>query len=394
MPATGSKLPGKFYEQNRVKIIRGGTAYFNLMIQLIRNAQESIHLQTYHFENDETGQLVAEALVAAAEKKLSVYLLVDGYASQSLSKKTIHSFQEAGVHFRFFEPLLKSKNFYFGRRLHHKILVTDGRFSLTGGVNIANRYNDFPKLPAWLDFALYAEGEISRELCITCWKTWNGFPQKMELTPCEKKQLIFDFKKEATSLVRMRRNDWVRRKNEISSTYIELFRNAQSHITIMCSYFLPGKIIRRLLRNAAKRGVQIKVITAGPSDITISKNAERWMYDWLIRNNIELYEYQPSVLHAKVAVCDEEWFTIGSYNLNNISAYASIELNLDVKDTSVAGEMKQILDGIIKTDCIHITKEALIQSKNIFRQFIHWLSYQAIRFIFFMVTFYYKRTNR
>jgi cardiolipin synthase len=216
----------------------------------------------------------------------------------------------------------------------------------------------------------------------------------MELTPCEKNQQFFDFKESETSKVGMRRNDWVRRKNEISSTYVELFRTAQSHITIMCSYFLPGKIIRRLLRNAAKRGVQIKVITAGPSDVMISKNAERWMYDWLIRNNIELYEYQPTVLHAKVAVCDSEWFTIGSYNLNNISAYASIELNLDVSDPLVAGKMKEILDEIIEKDCIPITKESLIHSKNIFRQFIHWLSYQAIRFLFFIVTFYYKRTKR
>ena len=88
--------------------------------------------------------------------------------------------------------------------------------------------------------------------------------------------------------------------------------------------------MRRLLTNAAKRGVKIKVITAGPSDIMLAKHAERWMYDWLLRNKIELYEYQPAILHAKVAVCDSEWITIGSYNLNNISAYASIELNLDV----------------------------------------------------------------
>lgn len=384
----------KFSNGNRVGIIRGGAAYFALLIKLIHSAQESIHLQTYHFENDETGQPVADALIGAAKRKVTVHLLVDGYASQSLSPKTISAFKEAGVYFRFFEPLLKSKNFYFGRRLHHKILVVDGRSALTGGVNIANRYNDMPGLPAWLDFALYTEGEISRQLCITCWKTWNGFPKKMELTPCEKNQQFFDFKESETSKVRMRRNDWVRRKNEISSTYVELFRTAQSHITIMCSYFLPGKIIRRLLRNAAKRGVQIKVITAGPSDVMISKNAERWMYDWLIRNNIELYEYQPTVLHAKVAVCDSEWFTIGSYNLNNISAYASIELNLDVSDPLVAGKMKEILDEIIEKDCIPITKESLIHSKNIFRQFIHWLSYQAIRFLFFIVTFYYKRTKR
>ena len=393
MPARNSKAAKKYTTRNKVKIIRGGSEYFSLLTKLINSAQESIHLQTYIFGNDETARLVADALMAAARRNVSVYLLADGYASQSMSKKTIQLFADAGVHFRFFEPLLKSKNFYFGRRLHHKIVVADSRFALTGGVNIADRYNDMPGIPPWLDFALYAEGEIAQQLCITCWKTWNGFAQKMELAPCENKQPLFDFKEEESSKVRMRRNDWVRRKNEISSTYRELFNSAQSHITILSSYFLPGKIIRRLLRNASKRGVKIKVITAGPSDVMISKNAERWMYDWLLRNNIELYEYQTTVLHAKVAVCDSEWLTIGSYNINNISAYASIELNLDVRNGAIAKEMEQRMQTLIEKECVHITKEELTNTKNIFKQFIRWASYQFIRFVFFIITFYYKRTN-
>src|SRR5690242_11630099 len=133
MPSRKSKAARKFTSRNRVKIIRGGAEYFNLLLELINNAQESIHLQTYIFGNDETGNMVAEALMAAAKKKVNVYLLADGYASQSLSKKMIQSFEAAGVRFRFFEPLLKSKNFYFGRRLHHKIFVADGKYSLTGG---------------------------------------------------------------------------------------------------------------------------------------------------------------------------------------------------------------------------------------------------------------------
>ena len=117
------------------------------------------------------------------------------------------------------------------------------------------------------------------------------------------------------------------------------------------------------------------------------------MYDWLIWNNIELYEYQSTVLHAKVAVCDSKWFTIGSYNLNNISAYASLEVNLDVNDSAAAATMEETLQTIIEKECIHITSEQLLQTKNIFRQFINWLSYQVIRFLFFMVTFYYKRNR-
>jgi len=382
-----------YSSQNKVRLVRGGRDYFDLLLHLINQASESIHLQTYIFDDDETGSRVADALKAAVKRNVHVYLLADGYASQVMSKKFIDDLNTSGIHFRFFEPFFKSKNYYFGRRMHHKVFVADAEFALVGGVNISDRYNDMPEQPAWLDFALFTEGEIAKELCVLCWKTWNGFPKKMGITPCEEKDLFFDFNEEETSLVRMRRNDWVRRKSEISATYFEMFRHARSDITILCSYFLPGKIIRRLLRSASKRGVRIRVIIAGPSDVLVAKYAEKWMYDWLLRNNIELYEYQPTVLHAKVAVCDSEWLTIGSYNINNISAYASIELNLDVRNAGFAKQAEQRLQTIIQNDCLQITREGHIHSKNVFKQFIRWCSYEIIRLIFYLLTFYFRQNR-
>lgn len=149
-----------FTTQNTVQLVRGGKYYFDLLLQLIGNASESIHLQTYIYDDDETGCMVADALMAAAKRNVQVYLLADGYASQVMSKKIITELKEAGVHFRFFEPFFTSKHFYFGRRMHHKVFVADARFALVGGINIANRYNDMPGKTAWLDFALYAEGEL------------------------------------------------------------------------------------------------------------------------------------------------------------------------------------------------------------------------------------------
>ena len=385
------KTSSEYSARNKIKLIRGGKEYFDLLLLLINKATESIHLQTYIYDDDVTGRLIADALKAAAKRNVSVYLLTDGYASQVMSQNFIDGLRESGIHFHFFEPFFKSKHFYFGRRMHHKVFVADAKFAVVGGINIANRYNDMPGKSAWLDYSLYAEGEVARDLCVLCWKTWNSFPVKMGITPCEEKHLLFDFKDAETSRVRMRRNDWVRRKNEISATYIEMFRNAQSHITIVCSYFLPGKLIRRLLSNAAKRGVKIKVVTAGDSDIMLAKHAERWMYDWLLRNKIELYEYQPAILHAKVAVCDSEWLTIGSYNVNNISAYASIELNLDVHGADFAKGVEQMLETIIQNECVAITKDKHIHTKNIFKQFIRWCSYQIIRIVFYLLTFYYKQ---
>ncbi|RYG23741.1 MAG: phospholipase, partial [Chitinophagaceae bacterium] len=160
------------YTANKIRLIRGGHEYFDLVIKLINNARDSVHLQTYIFENDTTGTSVAQALMNAAQKGVEVFLLLDGYASQGLPDEFIQQLKESGVHFRFFEPLFRSRSFYFGRRLHSKVLVTDARFAVVGGVNITDRYNDMPDQPAWLDFALFAEGPVAVEACNLCRNVW------------------------------------------------------------------------------------------------------------------------------------------------------------------------------------------------------------------------------
>jgi len=379
------------YSTNKIKLIRGGREYFDLLIKLIDEARESIHLQTYIYDDDETGKEVGERLTHAARRGVKVYLLVDGYASQSLSAPFVHTIQDAGINFRFFEPVFRSKYFYFGRRLHHKIFVSDTKYALVGGINISNRYNDRSGEPPWLDFALYVEGAIARELCVLCYKTWRGFPRKMELTPCELTTPRIDTSPGEDRLVRMRRNDWVRRKNEISSTYLEMLRNARRTITILCSYFLPGHEIRNQLIKAAQKGVKIRIIMSGRSDVGIVKPAERFIYNDLLENNIEIYEYQKTILHGKIMVCDSQCMTIGSYNVNNISAYASIELNLDVYHAGFASEINNLLNNIAEKDCIQITKEWLQKKQTTFERLIEWGSYELIRFLFYLFTFYFKQ---
>lgn len=378
---------------NKVKLVRGGKEYFDLAVKLIENAKEEIHLQTYIYDDDETGTRVANALKAAAKRNVNVYLLVDGYASQGLDKKFIEELKDAGINFRFFQPIFRSKNFYFGRRLHHKILVADTQYAIIGGINISNRYNDMPGHPAWLDFALFAEGEIAKQLCILCWKTWKGYPRRMGITPCEQKELQFDFPNEEKSLVRMRRNDWVRNKKEISASYLEMLRTAKSNVTILCSYFLPGQIMKKNIARAIKRGVKIKLVLAGLTDVPVAKYAERYIYSWLLRNKIDIYEYQGNVLHGKIAVCDNEWLTIGSYNVNNISAYASIELNLDVRNSLFAATVEEMLDKIINEKSVQITGERLARTSNVFKKMIRWASYGFIKVCFYLFTFYFRHKS-
>lgn len=391
---SGKLLPvsSAYSTNNKVQLVKGGHDYFDLLNRLIELAQHTIHLQTYIFEEDETGLEVAAALMKAAQRGVQVYVLLDGYASQDLTDEFIQQLKKSGIHFRWFEPVFRSRYFYFGRRLHHKIVVTDALHSLIAGVNISNRYNDIKGTKAWLDWALHSEGEVSAELFNICVEFWNksGWSINRKLL-----QPVETIRPTHTTecLIRIRRNDWVRRKNQISRSYLEMFRKAESHIIMMSSYFLPGKVFRRNMINAVKRGVTVKVIVAGPSDLTIVKHAERYLYRWMFKNKIELYEYKPSILHGKMSTCDGKFVTVGSYNINNISAYASVELNLDVQNNSFAEKVETVMEAIIKNDCERITEKEFEQHNSFIKRVWQQFCYGIIRIGFFLFTFYFKQQD-
>lgn len=377
---------------NKARLIRGGSSFFSEMLLMIKEAKKSIHLQTYIFDEDETGKKVAGELMAASSRGVLVYLLLDGYASQNLSETFIDQLKSAGIQFRWFEPIFHSKHFYIGRRLHHKILVTDAQHSLVAGMNISNRYNDMPGKKAWLDWGVYCEGEVSVELQNLCIKIWNrsGWGKK-------KRQILYDEAivkfKENECLVRVRRNDWVRGKNQISRTYLEMFKKAQTHITVMSSYLVPGHIFRRNMLQAAKRGVKIKLIVAGISDVALVKHAERYLYRFLLKNKIEVYEYQPNVLHGKISTYDSKFVTIGSYNVNNLSAYLSVELNIDVLNEPFAREVETNLEKIIADDCIKITEKEFELYNSFLKRIWQKICFETLRIVFFVFTFYLKQRN-
>lgn len=391
MSSTRSRPSFAYTLHNTARLVRGGGAYFECLLSLIGQAQQSIHLQVYIYNEDETGLAVAAALMAAAERGVAVYLMVDGYASQDLPGTFIQRLEKAGVHFRFFQPVLISDNFYFGRRLHHKLLVVDGQDCLVGGVNISNKYNDGFGQPAWLDWALYARGDIAPELVRVCLELWTRSKR-------ERRKLLWQAQPPGlppatTCAIRLRRNDWVQKRSQITTSYLEMFKDARSHIYIMSSYFLPGMLVRKKLARAARRGVKIKLVLAGISDVKLAKHAERYIYRWIFRNNIEVYEYNQSVLHAKIATYDGKWATIGSYNVNNISAFASIELNLDVNEEVFARSMQVYIEKIIREDCEQITEQDFRTRYNFVKRLFQHSCYQVVRVLFFLFTFYFKQRS-
>lgn len=380
-----------FTKNNQVQLVRGGKAYFEQLIQLIDSATVSLHLQVYIIDPDETGRLVMEHLCLAAERGVKVYFLADGYASRQLGKKHIRAIRERGVHFRWFEPLLRSKYFYFGRRLHQKVCVADGICALVGGLNISNRYNDLPGQSAWLDWAVLVEGEAAERLYQVCLELWNksGWGQTKPLRfrlPATRRKYP-----DSQCLVRVRRQDWVRFRTEISTSYLRALQGSKKEVYMLSSYFLPGRQMRKAIANAVKRGVEVHVIAAGKSDVNMAKAAERYLYRWLLKNNVRLYEYQSNILHGKISCADEYWSTVGSFNINFISAYASIELNLEVLDAEFAKEVKNHFLKIIHDESIPIHEVETQRRYNWFTRIWQKFCYTTIRLIFFLFTFYYKQ---
>lgn len=381
----------RFSKKNIARIVKSGEPFFAQLKELIHKANHSIHFQTYIFSADTTGLLVADWLMAAAQRGVAVYLMADGYASRSLPPEFIQKLKTAGVHFRLFEPLFRGPDFYFGRRLHHKVVVVDERYALVTGCNIADRYNDLPGQPAWFDMALLVEGDAVLELYDICVKIWERDRSKKNILRKKLHDIFNYIAAEEAVGIRVLQNDWVRRKLEIYFAYHKLFKEARKSITIVCSYFLPGISLRNRLSKAVKRGVEVRVVLANTSDVSLTKHAERYLYKWMLRNGIKVFEYLPTVLHAKVAVVDDELLSVGSYNLNDLSAKASVELNLLIKDFELNAELKKEIDEIIATKCIPIDAKNFSLRLFSFRQLWQFLCYHTLRFMLTIGTFNLKQ---
>ena len=360
-----------------IELLRSGESFFAALERVIDDAKEYIHFQTYIVDNDETGRRITDALIRAAQRGLRVYFLLDAYGGNSFTKDLIKKVEEAGVMFRLFSPVLISNDFQLSLRLHHKVLLADGKTAIIAGMNIANRYHGKPDFKEWLDFAILIKGPECAHVLFILKRLWNkAFISKKERSPETVRHPQYFY---SDIKVKVLQNNWSRNKIEILKSYRSALKHAQFRMTIFASYFLPGRNERRLLRNASRRGVDIKIVLSAESDAPVFKRATNFLYDFILRNNITIYEYLPSNLHAKVATVDGNWCTIGSYNMNHLSDYGSVEMNVDILDEQFGKEFEEILLGIIGKECRQVTFDEYTHRKTWFFQLTDWFSYQMIR---------------
>lgn len=370
----------KYFHAHDIRLITSGKNYFDTLAEIINSAKEVIHLQTYIFETDETGLAMVDLLKKAAQRGVRVFMMVDGFGSFPFDGDVADDLRNAGVNFRIYSHLFSSESVYLSRRMHHKIVVADKNLGIIGGINIANKYNDMPEERAWLDYAVLVQGNICEYLHILC----EGFylkKKKIRLFAWEKSFNCGSDHEQGHRLLRFRRNDWLKGYNEIHQSYVHSINRAESSIIIVASYFLPGRNFRKILRKAVERGVKIKVLMAGRSDISSARLAENFLYDFYIRHNIEIYEWEDSVMHGKAMIVDDTWATIGSYNLNYLSHYISIELNADVLDPVFVTTFSEHLNKITQTLNNSSRLKMQEQKKGWFLMLRRWLAYNFYRMI-------------
>jgi cardiolipin synthase A/B len=352
--------------------------FFDYLVQMIDSAQESIQLQYYIIDPDSTGIPVLTACRRAAERGVSVKLLADGFGSDKLTDKDEATLKLAGVDFRFFRPLITSGEFYVGRRMHHKILIVDEKIGVVGGMNIADRYKGIEGNPAWIDYAVSVEGEVCKDLTKYCNKIFNkeSKPSIKNVKNPFKPTKTLDTSK---SWVRLRVNDALRGKREISNSYNRATRRAAKSIVIVGGYFLPGRRYRRNLIFASRKGVEIRVILTKNTDVKLAKYASDYLYNFLMRNKVRIFESNNAMVHGKVAIVDDMFTTIGSYNQNNLSAMLSLEANIDVIDADFSTNFRKHLDSIIDNECTEITPEYFYRKSTIAIKIRRWVSYKLLR---------------
>ncbi|GBF20626.1 putative cardiolipin synthase YbhO [Arenibacter sp. NBRC 103722] len=361
-----------------IELVHSGEDYFVRLKEIIDKSKKEIHLQTYIFENDETGNSIAASLKEAAQRKVKVYVLLDAYGSAALPNSFVEDLIQHGVLLRFFSPLFSLNNFYIGRRMHHKIFVADEKVALIGGINIADKYHGTVATEPWLDYAVQLNCPAARNLQKLCSDYFFKKGSFKKIPPV--------LHSAGSALVGILQNDWLHRKTEVCDAYTNALIHAEKEIVIVGSYFLPGSIMAKALKKACKKGIKTTVILAGISDVPLVRRATEHLYSSFLSHHMRIYEWNKSVVHGKATVVDNKWSTIGSFNLNSLSCYGSIEMNVEIHSEEFAENLKVHFEKVI-SQCNEVTSDTISHRAGIFKVLANWVSYQMVRTAMLFLTF-------
>ena len=339
----------EFVDGNRLTLLSNGSEYFPALIAAIDAARHEVHLETYLFADDVTGHAVADALSRAAARGVRVRLLVDGFGARDFAEHGVPRLLAAGVQALVYRPEIArfSLRRQRLRRLHRKLALIDRTIGFVGGINVIDDMDTPRQVPPRIDYAVRIEGPVLLSLERALGRLWNLVAlaslnhafrcttKKSAPAPCGNQRAAF--------VVR----DNLRHRRAIENAYLEAIAGARTDILIASAYFLPGRRFRRALREAAARGVRVRLLLQARVEFPLLHYATQALYEALLDAGIRIHLYERSFLHAKVAVIDDDWATVGSSNIDPFSLLLAREGNLVVRDPALAGELRHSLQGLL-----------------------------------------------
>ncbi len=373
--------------QNRLTLLQNGAAFFPQLCADIDAAQQSIYLETYIYAADSTGRMVADALSRAAARGVAVRLLLDGYGSAELPQHWVDDLRNAGIEVQWFRraisPFTLRRNRWRRlRRLHRKLAVMDGEIAFIGGINIID---DIPRLAGLseprLDYAVRIQGSLAGTVHAAMRKLWSS----VTWANLRRRTRILASRaavETASAPLALLVRDSLRHRRDIEHAYLRAINDAHSEIILAHAYFLPGRLFRRALVKAASRGVRIVLLLQGHVEYRILHYATQALYDKLLAAGMEIYEYQASHLHAKVAVIDGEWATVGSSNIDPFSLRLAREANIALRDAGFAAELRTSL----MTEISSHSRRIIAQERGFGTRLLARISYGLIRLLTGMLT--------
>jgi cardiolipin synthase A/B len=329
---------------NRVDLLHDGEACFAAMLLAIEGARREVLLEMYWFGSDTTGRTFADALSRKAREGVRVCVTYDAVGSFETDRAMFQGMRLAGCDVFEYHPVspFRARFTFAGlnRRNHRKMLIVDGKFGFTGGVNIGDPWA--PLEAGGLGFRddmISIEGPAVATMRSIFLDTFRG-PTRVT---ARSDRLAHDQPAGSSPVMVLSNHGW-RRRRLIERTYLQRIRNARESIAITNSYFIPNRLVRHAMAQAVKRGVRVRVLLPVATDVTAVTYAAHRLYEWMLERGIEIYEWTHSVLHSKTAVIDGAWCTVGTHNLDHRSLAYNIEVTVVVEDPQVAGRLQRRME--------------------------------------------------
>lgn len=377
-----------FVPNNLITLLRNGADYFPALERAIDDAQVEIHLQTYIFEDDGIGRRMTAALMRAAQRGVTVCVLLDGFGCKHTPKTLVMEMQRGGVEVLFYRPKISPWTLKRNRlrRLHRKIAVVDGNVAFVGGINIIDDMNTPGHTPPRVDYAVSVQGPLLKSIEASARRLWRRIAwarlRSVKASKPKPAAVVTGGSMWAAYVVR----DNALHRHDIEEAYLAAIEAAHEEIVIANAYFLPGRDFRRALFSAAHRGVRVVLLLQGRVEYWLLHYASRALYREFLAAGIEIHEYHKSFMHSKVAVIDRRWATVGSSNIDPMSLWLAREANIVVDDQEFAMRLRDDLEQSIQKGARLIRLDDWDHTSRL-RRSTNWFIYNMVRLAMGMVGF-------